>query len=193
VDAARIVMHVLMMPGIVLHELAHACGCVLTSTEIHHIQFWQWPNYLDWEADDQRAGVVRHDKPYKPWYGVFISALPLPVCFSCGALLYVLADILAYRLSLLSFALGTTFMYCMGLSKGDVANIERYTAALTGFEAWIRDVFVRVSRSEGLHFVSVPIGAILLLDLSLWLVVPAFIWHLFIEAVFWLYDWWQTR
>jgi len=182
---------VLTIPGTVLHEIAHASGCVLTGTEIYDIQFWQWQNYLDWEADNQRSGVVWHDRPHKPWHGVLISALPLPVCFSCGALLYVIADILAYPSSLLAFVLGSIFIYSMGLSESDRAHIEQHTAGLSGFEVRIRDVFLRVSRNEGLLLVSVPAGAFLLLDVPLWLMVPAFIWHLFLEVVLWLYDRWR--
>ncbi|WP_262181520.1 hypothetical protein [Haloarcula laminariae] len=176
-----------------LHELAHACGCVITRTDIHEIQFWQWQNYLDWEADNQRPGFIRHDHPGKPWQSVLISAMPLPVCFSCGALLYIIADFLAYPSSLLAFGLGSVFLFSMGLSQTDLGNIERYTADLTGIEAWIWTVFARLSRNEGLLMGSIPAGAFLLLDLPLWTIVLVGIWHLCLEVACLSYDWWHTQ
>jgi len=193
VDAARIVVSIFTIPGTILHEIAHACGCWLTGTEIYHIQFWQWQNYLDWEADEQRGGFVRHASPHKPWYGVLISALPLALCFSCGALLYVLADKLPFWDPLVPFAFGSIFIYHMSLSDSDIAGIEHYTAELSGFEATVRNVFIRGSQSNGLPVVSIVAGVFFVFDISLWTIGSSLIWYALLSSLFLVYDWWQAR
>ncbi|MDS0260957.1 hypothetical protein NDI56_16265 [Haloarcula sp. S1CR25-12] len=189
VDVCRILASILSIPGTVLHETAHACGCVLTGTEIIEIQFWQWQNYLDWEATEQPSGTVWHASPEKPWHGVVISSAPVALCFSCGVLVFGIADLLAFPSSLVPVYLASVFVFHMQLSGSDVRNIERHTADLSGLEAVIRDAFVRLSRSHWLPLVCIATGVVLLFDLPLWLVGPVLASQLLVAGLFALYDW----
>ena len=113
------------MPDTVLHEIGHVCSCLLTDTDITESRFWQWQNYLDWEQDEQLQGRASHLRAEQPWEGVLIAAFPLMLCFSCGALLYILAARLPFWYSLTAFVCGSIFIFHMSLSDSDVANIEQ--------------------------------------------------------------------
>lgn len=54
-------------PGVILHELSHALGCLVTGAKITHISFF-----------DRKGGSVEHQKPFIPLVGqVIISLAPL--------------------------------------------------------------------------------------------------------------------
>ncbi|MFA5927521.1 MAG: hypothetical protein WCT32_03840 [Patescibacteria group bacterium] len=54
-------------PGVILHELSHAIGCVATGAKITHISFF-----------DKTGGSVEHQRPFLPLIGqVVISLAPL--------------------------------------------------------------------------------------------------------------------
>jgi hypothetical protein len=166
---------------------------LLTGTDLIEVRFWQWQNYMDWDTDDRWQGSVSHVSPKKSSHGVLISAFPLILCFCCGVLLYILAGMLSLQYSLIAFGFGTMFIFHMSLSDSDVTNIERYTAELSGFEATVRDVFVRGSQSQTIPVVSILAGVSFVFDPSLWVIVPSFIGFLLIESLFLVYDWWQAR
>jgi hypothetical protein len=55
-------------PGVILHELSHAAGCVLTGAKVHSITLWR----------SDGSGEVRHGPPRVRWLGgVVISLAPL--------------------------------------------------------------------------------------------------------------------
>lgn len=49
------VLRLMLLPGIMLHEIAHAVACFITGTPIHTISFW-----------DEQGGHVLHSKPRFP-------------------------------------------------------------------------------------------------------------------------------
>lgn len=66
-----------LLPGVILHESAHALACVITGTPIVDISFW-----------DERGGHVTHHKPKFPFLlQPFISLAPLP--FGILSLIYL--------------------------------------------------------------------------------------------------------
>src|SRR5687768_18527214 len=67
----------ILLPGVVVHELSHTLACLLTRTSIHQISFW-----------DETGGKVIHEKPKWPIITQpFISVAPLPV--GIGLLLFL--------------------------------------------------------------------------------------------------------
>lgn len=58
----------LFMPGVAVHELAHALACVLTGTRVRRIVLW-----------NGRGGLVEHDRPRWAVLQPLISFFPVPV------------------------------------------------------------------------------------------------------------------
>jgi hypothetical protein len=64
-----LILRILLFPGVIIHELAHAAACLVTNTKIEQISFW-----------DEAGGSVVHHKPKFSFVTQpFISLAPLPV------------------------------------------------------------------------------------------------------------------
>lgn len=57
-----------LLPGVVVHEIAHMIGCVLTGTPVEAFSFWS-----------QSGGHVVHHKPKYAFLQPIISLAPIPV------------------------------------------------------------------------------------------------------------------
>ncbi|MCX6809514.1 MAG: M50 family metallopeptidase [Candidatus Berkelbacteria bacterium] len=61
------IYYFLLFPGVIIHELSHVVGCILTGARIKDIQLFS-----------KTGGFVVHEKPFLPYIGNFIiSLLPL--------------------------------------------------------------------------------------------------------------------
>ena len=65
---SRLRLALLFVPGVVVHELAHAAACLLTGTRIRRIVLW-----------NGRGGCVEHDRPRLAVLQPLLSFFPLPV------------------------------------------------------------------------------------------------------------------
>jgi len=73
--------NILTMPGVVVHELAHALFCLLSGVKIHRIKLFQF---------GEVAGFVVHDEPRNFFQGFFISFGPLIVNSALAIFLFAL-------------------------------------------------------------------------------------------------------
>jgi hypothetical protein len=77
-----LILRILLFPGVIVHELAHAVACVITNTKIERISFW-----------DEAGGSVTHHKPRFSFVTQpLISLAPLPVGIG---LLFLLSTLLS--------------------------------------------------------------------------------------------------
>lgn len=64
----RLLLPLLTFPGIPVHEVAHALGCLLTGTRVKAIRLLDlWPP----------SGHVLHDAPRSPWRQALIGMAPM--------------------------------------------------------------------------------------------------------------------
>lgn len=69
VSRKYLLLRLILLPGVVVHELAHVAACVLTHTHIEKISFW----------DEAGGSVVHHVPKLQVVTQPFISLAPLPV------------------------------------------------------------------------------------------------------------------
>lgn len=147
VDVGRDVLSVATLPGIVLHELAHALGCVLVGAELRDVRLWTFPAFTRHGTDVELVARVSHEPIESRWRSVVVSLMPLPVCGVVGSVAAALALRTTGFPTLLWAYLSVSTLYSMGLSERDAATVRRRLpdsrrirdsalALLVGFAAW---------------------------------------------------------
>ena len=82
----RYILLILLAPGVIIHELSHAVGCLLVGAKIKEIKFFS--------PKGDTLGHVTHSKSKIPIIGQFvISIAPL---IGCGLVLYLLAVLMNF-------------------------------------------------------------------------------------------------
>lgn len=99
----------ILFPGVVLHELAHALGCIITGTPIHTVSFWT-----------ETGGHVIHTKP--KWHLLtqpIISLAPFFVGVVCILILSRYLSFESWTSSAILLFLMTSIAATLAPSKAD--------------------------------------------------------------------------
>ncbi len=188
-DLGRTICMLVFLPGTVLHELSHALGCLLTGAEIIQVNYWQWPNYLDWTSEDNPAGRVRHYSTESPWREIVISLLPLPVCSGAGTMLLFGSIRLQPPISIPLLYLSLAMYSSSRLSNSDLQSISDAVEMETGILVTIISGVATVG-----SFQILPI-ALLYTAIGLYFDFPPVVWisgavgYLISFGLFAIYDW----
>lgn len=122
-------LRIFLLPGIILHELAHAAACVVTGTKIVSINFW-----------DSTGGNVVHHKPrFAFLIQPFISFAPFPVGLYSLYLLNSFLSIEHWQVSIALVYLMVSIAATLAPSKTDVIAAAEgliLLVAIGGTIAW---------------------------------------------------------
>jgi hypothetical protein len=141
VAPAQILYYAIRMPGIVLHELAHVLGCLITGAGIKKVVLFS-----------RDGGSVTYSKPALPLFGnLIISTAPL----------IVLPVVLACLTWLFGKFLGCFLPPILPPSPGTVAGIQQMVVAIIG-------IFTTniVTHLNGWFFLYLYLAASIVLSLS---------------------------
>lgn len=112
----QIIYYIVLFPGIILHEISHITGCLITLTKVRKVKLFSL-----------KGGFVMHEKPTLPILGIFIiSIAPLVVGLFISHILFGLIytpEGLKYQLSTAIYLyLIFSIILTMLPSKTDIIN-----------------------------------------------------------------------